>query len=216
MTAEAMSDTAVVVYFGDGATAQGDVNEALVFAATVSAPIVFFIQNTHWAISAPTAIQTPVPLVDRASGFGVPGIRVDGNDVVAVRAATEVALERARSGKGPVLIEAVTYRMGAHTTSDDPTRYRERAEEEAWRRRDPIDRLSALLLAEGHADEAYFAEVGEESSRLTAQLRAYCRALTPPPVESMFEHVYAAPHPDVEAERAWYGEYAASFLPEGE
>ena len=215
-TGDPERDRAVVVYFGDGATAQGDVNEALVFAATVSAPIVFFIQNNHWAISAPTAIQTTVPLVDRASGFGIPGIRVDGNDVVAVRAATEVALERARSGKGPVLIEAVTYRMGAHTTSDDPTRYRERAEEEAWRRRDPIDRLSALLLAEGHADEAYFAEVGEESSRLTAQLRAYCRALTPPPVESMFEHVYATPHPDVEAESAWYAEYAASFLPEGE
>ena len=215
-TGDPERDRAVVVYFGDGATAQGDVNEALVFAATTSAPVVFFIQNNHWAISAPTAVQTTVPLVERASGFGIPGIRVDGNDVLASRAATEVALERARSGRGPVLIEAVTYRMGAHTTSDDPTRYRERAEEDAWRGRDPINRLATLLLAEGHADESYFAEVGEEATHLTAELRAYCRSLTPPPVESMFEHVYATPHPDVEADRAWYAEYAASFVTEGE
>lgn len=215
-TRDAERDRAVVVYFGDGATAQGDVNEALVFAATMQSPIVFFIQNNHWAISAPTTVQTTVPLVERASGFGIPGIRVDGNDVVAVRAATEVALERARSGGGPVLIEAVTYRMGAHTTSDDPTRYRERSEEEAWRRRDPIDRIEALLRAEGALDDAFAAEVAGEAEELRAGLRAYCRALTPPPAESMFEHVYATPHPDVAAESAWYAQYAASFLPEGE
>ncbi|PWD52489.1 pyruvate dehydrogenase (acetyl-transferring) E1 component subunit alpha [Serinibacter arcticus] len=204
-------DRAVVAYFGDGATAQGDVNEALVFAATTNAPVVFFCQNNHWAISAPTTVQTTVPLVERGAGFGVPSIRVDGNDVVAVKAVTEAALERARSGGGPTFIEAVTYRMGAHTTSDDPTRYRERAEEDAWSQRDPIERLGALLRAEGLVDDAFFAGIDADATELTAGVRAYCRSLTPPPAESMFDHVYAAQHTLVDEERAWYGQYASSF-----
>nr|WP_284252759.1 pyruvate dehydrogenase (acetyl-transferring) E1 component subunit alpha [Litorihabitans aurantiacus] len=204
-------DRAVVAYFGDGATAQGDVNEALVFAATTNAPVVFFCQNNQWAISAPTTVQTTVPLVERGTGFGVPSVRVDGNDVLAVRAVTEAALERARAGGGPTFIEAVTYRMGAHTTSDDPTRYRERAEEEAWARRDPIERLAALLRAEGHADADFFAAVEADAAELTAGVRAYCRALTPPPASSMFEHVYADRHPLVEQESAWFQRYEAGF-----
>lgn len=210
-TGDAERDRAVVVYFGDGATAQGDVNEALVFAATTNAPVVFFCQNNHWAISAPTTVQTTVPLVERSAGFGIPGVRVDGNDVLAVKAVTEAALERARSGGGPTFIEAVTYRMGAHTTSDDPTRYRERAEEEAWAQRDPIDRLAALLRAEGHADDDFFAQVDADAAELAAGVRTYCRSLTAPAPHTIFDNVYASEHPLVTEESGWYDTYAASF-----
>src|SRR5215217_7126379 len=139
------ADSVAVTYFGDGATSQGDVNEAMVFAASYQAPVVFFCQNNHWAISVPTEVQTKVPLANRAKGYGFPGIRVDGNDVIAVHAVTEWALEHAREGRGPVLIEAYTYRVGAHTTADDPTKYRESAEEAAWREKDPLDRLETYL-----------------------------------------------------------------------
>src|SRR5690606_14095631 len=117
-------DRAVVCYFGDGASSQGDVNEALVFAASTAAPVVFFVQNNQWAISVPAATQSPVALAQRGSGFGIPSVSVDGNDPLACYAASRAALDRARSGGGPTFIEAVTYRMGAHTTSDDPSRYR--------------------------------------------------------------------------------------------
>ena len=123
-------DAAVIAYFGDGATAQGDVNEAFVFAAVNNAPVVFFCQNNQWAISEPNERQTRIPLYQRARGFGFPGVRVDGNDVLAVYAVTKHALEEARTGQGPLLVEAYTYRMGAHTTSDDPTKYRVSAEVE--------------------------------------------------------------------------------------
>jgi pyruvate dehydrogenase E1 component alpha subunit len=117
-------DEAVIVYFGDGATSQGDVSEAFAWSSVFHAPVVFFCQNNQWAISAPQERQSPVPLYRRASGFGFPGIRVDGNDVLACYAVTKKALAAAREGQGPTLIEAFTYRMGAHTTTDDPTRYR--------------------------------------------------------------------------------------------
>ena len=115
---------AVMVYFGDGASSEGDVHESMVFASSFNAPVVFFCQNNHWAISVPTTVQTRIPLSNRAKGYGFPGIRVDGNDVIAVHAVTEWALDRARRGESPVLIEAFTYRVGAHTTADDPTKYR--------------------------------------------------------------------------------------------
>jgi 2-oxoisovalerate dehydrogenase E1 component alpha subunit len=114
---------AVIVYFGDGATSQGDVNEAFVFAPVFNAPIVFFCQNNQWAISEPLEKQSRIPLYQRARGFGFPGLRVDGNDVLACYAVTKKAMQAAREGQGPTLIEAFTYRMGAHTTTDDPTRY---------------------------------------------------------------------------------------------
>ena len=120
-TGDPARDSAVVTYFGDGSTSQGDVNEALVFAAVNNAPVVFFCQNNQWAISEPTSRQSRVPLADRGPGFGIPSVRVDGNDVLATYAVTAEALERARSGGGPTFIEAFTYRMGAHTTSDDPS-----------------------------------------------------------------------------------------------
>src|SRR5579884_3486901 len=147
------ADEAVIAYFGDGASSQGDVAEAFTFASVYHAPVVFFCQNNQWAISEPTEKQTRVPLYRRASGFGFPGIRVDGNDVLAVLAVTRAALERARHGEGPMLVEAFTYRMGAHTTSDDATRYRLDDERAEWEAKDPIARLKAHLTAEGFADD---------------------------------------------------------------
>src|SRR5690625_630407 len=169
-TGDPARDRAVVAYFGDGATAQGDLNEALTFAAVNDAPVVFFCQNNHWAISEPTSRQSRVPLYHRGRGFGVPSVQVDGNDVLACYAVTAEALERARSGGGPTFIEALTYRMGAHTTSDDPTRYRSRAEEDYWRRRDPIDRLRLLLEAESTPPD-FFTGVDADADELAARLR---------------------------------------------
>ena len=156
-------DTAVIGYLGDGATSQGDVNEAFVFASSYNAPIVFFCQNNQWAISEPIERQSRIPLFRRAAGFGFPGVRVDGNDVLAVHAVTTAALERARSGNGPTLIEAYTYRMGAHTTSDDPTKYRLADELEHWRLKDPIERVRAYLTRHGAADDDFFADVDAEA-----------------------------------------------------
>ena len=135
---------AVIAYFGDGATSQGDVNEAFIWASVINAPIVFFCQNNQWAISEPLERQSRVPLYRRAHGFGFPGVRVDGNDVLACLAVTRKALQAAREGQGPTLIEAFTYRMGAHTTTDDPTRYRLAAELETWKLKDPIERVKAV------------------------------------------------------------------------
>ncbi|WP_166848074.1 pyruvate dehydrogenase (acetyl-transferring) E1 component subunit alpha [Isoptericola sp. BMS4] len=206
-TGDPARDGAVVTYFGDGATSQGDVSEGLVFAAVNGAPVVFFCQNNQWAISEPTTRQSRSPLYRRGEGFGVPSVRVDGNDVLACYAVTAEALERARSGGGPTFIEAYTYRMGAHTTSDDPTKYRDRAEEEHWRQRDPIDRVAALLRAEGDWDDAWAAGVEEEADALGERLRAEVRELGAPPSTAMFEHVYATEHAQVAAERAWYQQY---------
>src|SRR4051794_24309146 len=134
---DAETGEATIAYFGDGASSQGDVNEAFVWASVYNAPIVFFCQNNQWGISTPTANQTRIPLYQRARGFGFPGVRVDGNDVLASYAVTRKALDDARTGQGPTLVEAFTYRMGAHTTSDDPTRYRLASELEAWKLKDP-------------------------------------------------------------------------------
>jgi len=205
------TDDAVIVYFGDGATSQGDVNESFVFASVFNTPVVFFCQNNQWAISEPLERQTRIPLYRRASGFGFPGIRVDGNDVLAVLAVTRAALQAARDGEGPTLVEAFTYRMGAHTTSDDPTRYRVEADLEAWKLKDPIERVKSYLARSGMADSAYFATVEEESEALAVRLRRECRALADPSVSSMFDHVYAEPHPLIEEEREATLTYLASF-----
>jgi 2-oxoisovalerate dehydrogenase E1 component alpha subunit len=210
-TGDPARDTAVIGYFGDGATSQGDVNEAFIFASSYNAPIVFFCQNNQWAISEPIERQSRIPLYKRASGFGFPGIRVDGNDVLAVHAVTQAALERARSGNGPTLIEAYTYRMGAHTTSDDPTKYRLADELEQWRLKDPIERVRTYLLANGLADDAFFAALEAESDALATQLRADCLALPEPSLTETFDWVYTEQTPDLSAQQAGYAEYAASF-----
>ena len=205
------SDGAVIAYFGDGATSQGDVNEAFIFASVFNAPVVFFCQNNQWAISEPIEKQSRIPLYQRAMGFGFPGIRVDGNDVLAVLAVTKAALQNAREGSGPTLVEAYTYRMGAHTTSDDPTRYRLSAELESWKLKDPIERLKAYLVRGGVADQAYFDSIEAEADELAAHVRKGCLELPDPDPLSIFDHVYAEPHPLVEEERAQYAAYLATF-----
>ncbi|MGW1009663.1 pyruvate dehydrogenase (acetyl-transferring) E1 component subunit alpha [Streptomyces termitum] len=205
------ADSAVLAYFGDGASSQGDVNESFVFSAVYNAPVVFFCQNNQWAISEPIEKQTRVPLYQRAQGFGFPGVRVDGNDVLACLAVTRWALERARRGEGPTLIEAFTYRMAAHTTSDDPTRYRRDAEREEWEAKDPILRLKAYLENEGHADAAFFEELEAESEALGKHVREVVRAMPVPDHMAMFDNVYADGHALVDEERAEFAAYQASF-----
>ncbi|WP_030692396.1 pyruvate dehydrogenase (acetyl-transferring) E1 component subunit alpha [Streptomyces globisporus] len=205
------ADSAVLAYFGDGASSQGDVNESFVFSAVYNAPVVFFCQNNQWAISEPIEKQTRVPLYQRARGFGFPGVRVDGNDVLACLAVTRSALERARRGEGPTLIEAFTYRMAAHTTSDDPTRYRRDAEREAWEAKDPILRLKAYLENEGHADAAFFEELEAESEALGKNVREVVRAMPVPDHMAMFDHTYADGHALVDEERAQFAAYQESF-----
>ncbi|MEU9361678.1 pyruvate dehydrogenase (acetyl-transferring) E1 component subunit alpha [Streptomyces sp. NPDC048301] len=209
------AENAVIGYFGDGATSQGDVSEALNFAAVYDAPIVFFCQNNQWAISEPTEKQSRVPLHRRAPGFGFPGVRVDGNDVLACLAVTRAALDHARTGSGPMFVEAYTYRMGAHTTSDDPTRYREDAEVEQWRAKDPIVRLRRLLEREGLADAAHFESVDAEAETLARRVREIVRNMPDPEPLDIFENVYADGHPLVDQERAEFAAYQASFADAG-
>ena len=208
---DAADNAAVIVYHGDGAASQGDVNEAYVFAASYNAPVVFFCQNNQWAISEPIALQSRIPLFQRANGFGFPGIQVDGNDVLAVKAVTDWALERARNGEGPTFIEAFTYRMGAHTTSDDPTKYRERAEEEQWRAKDPIARVRTYLLRTGAIDQAWLDALDAESEALGVRIREGCLELPNPVLEDYWDRVYAQTPPGLVAQREAYLAYEASF-----
>jgi pyruvate dehydrogenase E1 component alpha subunit len=207
-------DAAVIAYFGDGATAQGDVNEAFIWASVTNAPVVFFCQNNQWAISAPLERQTRVPLYQRAGGFGFPGVQVDGNDVLACLAVTREALQRARDGEGPTLVEAFTYRMGAHTTTDDPTRYRLDAELEHWRLKDPIERVRVYMVRNDIANQAFFDDVESDSDQLADRLRAQCRALPEPDPISIFDHVYVEPTRDLIAQRQTMADYLESFAHE--
>jgi pyruvate dehydrogenase E1 component alpha subunit len=206
---------AAMAFFGDGASSQGDVNEAFVWASVFNAPVVFFCQNNQWAISEPLERQTRIPLYQRARGFGFPGVRVDGNDVLAVLAVTRDALARAREGSGPMLIEAYTYRMGAHTTSDDPTRYRLAAELETWKLKDPIERVKAYLSRSGAADADFFASVEQASDDLAAHVRAGCLALPDPDPLSLFDNVYAEGSSLLDEEREQMASYLASFADAG-
>ena len=205
------TDEVAVSYFGDGATSQGDVNEAMVFAASYRAPVVFVCQNNHWAISEPVGLQSQYPLAGRAPAFGIPSVRVDGNDVLACLAAMRWALGHARSGKGPAYIEAVTYRMGPHTTADDPKRYRDEAELEQWRQRDPIARLEAHLHAKGLLDQAHVDAVQAEADRVAKEMRAACLGMTTRPPLAVFDGVYAEPHSGLERQREQYAAYLAAF-----
>jgi 2-oxoisovalerate dehydrogenase E1 component alpha subunit len=202
---------AVIVYFGDGATSQGDVNEAFVFAPVFNAPVVFFCQNNQWAISEPLEKQSRVPLYHRARGFGFPGLRVDGNDVLACYAVTKKAMQAAREGQGPTLIEAFTYRMGAHTTTDDPTRYRLASELEVWKLKDPIERVRAYLVRTGQAEPDFFAAVDAEAKQVGARIREACRTMPDPPPLTIFDNVYAEPTAILRAEREQYAAYLDSF-----
>jgi 2-oxoisovalerate dehydrogenase E1 component alpha subunit len=210
-TGDPERDAAVVGYFGDGATSQGDVNEAFIWASVFNAPIVFFCQNNQWAISEPIERQSKIPLYQRALGFGFPGLRVDGNDVLAVYAVTKAALQRARDGSGPTFVEAYTYRMGAHTTSDDPTRYRVSDDLEHWKLKDPIERVKAYLSRNGVVDDDYFSAIEAEADTMAAELRQGCLALPDPNPLDIFGLVYDETTPELDAQRDEFRAYLESF-----
>lgn len=187
-------DRAVIAFLGDGALSQGEANEAFVWAAAQQLPVVFFCQNNQWAISTPVQTQSRVPVFQRAQGFGIEGVQVDGNDVVATHAVVEQALAKARSGGGPTLIEAVTYRRNPHTTSDDDLRYRDKAENKHWEALDPIDRLRTFLLSEEAGDERidddFLMQLAREEDELAKRLRTGCRALPVPNPDDPFVHTF--------------------------
>lgn len=185
-------------YFGDGATSQGDFHEGCNFAAVFQAPVVFFCQNNHWAISVPLERQTVAPIWKKAEAYGFPGVRVDGNDILAVYRATKEAVDRARAESTPTLIEAVTYRIGAHSTADDAGRYRESAEVESWERLDPIPRYRTFLENRGLIDQAGIGEIEREADELAAHVRSGVVGAPPPALEDMFRFVFAQMTPELE------------------
>ncbi len=206
------ADEVVMTYLGDGASSEGEANEAFNWASTMAAPVVFFCQNNQWAISTPTTGQFGAPLHQRAAGFGLATCLVDGNDVLAVHAATTRMAEAVRRGEGPALIEAVTYRMAGHSTSDDSTRYRSNAELDEWRTRDPIERLRRLLETRQWADDGFFNELDTEAADLATDIRRVCRDMADPEPQAMFDHVLSVETTALAAERAAYTAYAASFV----
>src|SRR5215813_5661475 len=191
-------DAVVMTYFGDGATSEGDFHEAMNFAGVWHVPVVFVCQNNQWAISVPLKKQTHSrTIAQKALAYGIPGIQVDGNDVLAVYAAAREAVDRARVGDGPTLIECVTYRLGVHTTADDPSKYRAAEEVAEWERKDPLTRFGTYLQKRNLLDEGLEAEIEAEIGEAVRRFEA-----TPPadPVV-MFDHVYAELPPDLRAQR---------------
>jgi 2-oxoisovalerate dehydrogenase E1 component alpha subunit len=209
-TDEPGRDRAVLVFLGDGALSEGETNEAFVWAAAQDLPVVFFCQNNQWAISAPYSVQSRIPVAQRATGFGFPGVRVDGNDVLACLAATRQALDLARSGGGPTLIEAYTYRRNPHTTSDDAGRYRPVGEADEWTARDPLDRLR-LRLAQQDVPGTFFEDLDAEAQTLAERLRTGCRALPDPGLETPFEHTLATMSPELVEQLAEHRNYVDSL-----
>ena len=195
------TDTVTLAYFGDGSTSEGDFHEAANLAGVWRLPLVLLCQNNGWAISVPTAEQTAGEIWRRAEGYGFPGVRVDGNDVLAVYAAARDAVSRARRGEGPTLIEAMTYRIGAHSTADDASKYRDETEVEAARAVDPIRRFRTWLVSTGVADDVFVAACDDEAEAFAMQVRAGVIATPPPPVEWMFDWLYAAPTKAFERQR---------------
>ena len=202
---------AVAVYFGDGSSSEGDVHESMVFAASYDAPVLFFVQNNRWAISVPFEVQSRVPISTRAAGYGFEGLRVDGNDILGVLAVTRYAMEKIRAGEGPVLIEAETYRMGPHTTADDPTKYRTEADLEGPLHRDPMIRLEKYLREQGYADDAFFEEVTESAQKVASGVRDAVLSAEVADFEHFFDRVYAQEHQQVEDDREFYRTYNAGF-----
>jgi pyruvate dehydrogenase E1 component alpha subunit len=196
-------EVAVLTFFGEGATSEGDFSEAMNMAGVFQVPVVFFCQNNQYAISVPFTKQTASPTVaQKALAYGMFGVQVDGNDVFAVYRVTAEALERARAGAGPTLIEAHTYRVADHTTSDDARRYRSEEEVEKWRQRDPIERLARYMRAAGLLDDAAAAEVVSAADQRVAEAVAAFEALPPPGPEEIFAHVYSEITPTLAEQRA--------------
>jgi pyruvate dehydrogenase E1 component alpha subunit len=187
---------ACLAWFGDGATSEGDFHEALNFASVFRAPVVFFCVNNQWAISTPVSRQMATDTVAvKAQAYGVPGVRVDGFDPLACWKAARGALERARAGEGPTLIEAFCYRLGPHATPDDPSLYRDPAEAERWRPFEPVERMGWFLRRLGMADDADLEALAEEArERVTAAVREL-EAKPPPGPGVLFDHVYAGSRP---------------------
>jgi 2-oxoisovalerate dehydrogenase E1 component alpha subunit len=203
---------ATLVYFGDGATSEGDFHEGCNFAAVFKSPVVFFCQNNGWAISVPLASQTVAPIWRKAEAYGFPGVLVDGNDVLAVYRVTKEAAARARDEGVPTLIEAVTYRIGPHSTADDASRYRTDDEVARWKARDPLDRYRKWLEAAGAADAWFFEQVEQESKEFAHRMRTGVIGSEPRPVSEMFEWVFADLPPHLARQR----EEALRFAREGE
>jgi 2-oxoisovalerate dehydrogenase E1 component subunit alpha len=204
-------DDIVLVYFGDGAASQGDANEAFNWAAACNAPVIFFCQNNQWAISTPSSAQSSTRLHQRAEGFGLRSALVDGNDVLGVHAATRAAAASVRAGGRPAFIEAVTYRMAGHSTSDNPDIYRAADEVAHWQARDPIARLRALLDARGWAEPGFYQALESEADALAVQTREACLALPPPRLEDTFRNTFAAEPACLREEREGYTTYQESF-----
>jgi len=209
-TGDPERDTAVLAFFGDGASSQGDVNESFVWAAAGNLPVVFFCQNNQWAISEPVERQSRVPLYQRANGFGFPGVRVDGNDVLATLAVTRKALDHARAAQGPTLIEAFTYRMNPHTTNDDPRRYQLGGEAETWKLKDPIERVRAYLTRQAKISPDFFNEVEQEARALAEHMRTGCRELPNPTPESVFENVHVTMPEELVDQRAEFVDFVSA------
>jgi pyruvate dehydrogenase E1 component alpha subunit len=191
-------DAVVMAFCGDGATSEGDFHEALNFAGVWHVPVIFLIQNNQWAISVPLKKQTHSrTIAQKALAYGLPGLQVDGNDVLAVYAACREAVDRARAGDGPTLVECVTYRLGVHTTADDPTKYRSTEEVEAWERKDPLTRFGAYLQKKGLLEDGLAESVDAE---ISAAVQRFEASGTPDPL-TMFEHVYAERPAHLEAQR---------------
>jgi 2-oxoisovalerate dehydrogenase E1 component alpha subunit len=196
-------DQVALALLGDGATSEGDTHEALNFAGVWKAPVVFLVQNNGYAISVPLAKQTAAPtLAAKGIGYGIPSLLIDGNDAAAVYAAVRAGVERAAAGDGPTLIEAITYRIEAHTNADDATRYRDSAEVSAWLERDPITRLEAYLRASRLLDDAAAGRLAAEAERLAEDIRQRMNADVSPDPAELFEHVYARPTAALERQRA--------------
>jgi pyruvate dehydrogenase E1 component alpha subunit/2-oxoisovalerate dehydrogenase E1 component alpha subunit len=181
-------------FCGDGATSQPDFHAAMTFAKRLEAPVVIVCQNNHWSISVPTSRQTASRTIAvKGRAYGIPSVRVDGNDLLAMYAVLSAAADRARRGEGPTFVEAVTYRIGAHSTSDDPSRYRTDAEVEAWKKKDPVDRLARHLRELGALDDALEKKLEEELAREISEVIQSVEELPPPPRTSLFDDVYAEP-----------------------
>lgn len=210
-TGDVETDTAVLTLFGDGTSSEGETSEGFTFAASFQTPTVFYTQNNQWAISVPSTVQSRVPLAQRSRGWGIPSVRIDGNDVLAVYATVRLALDAARSGGGPRYIEALTYRMAAHTTSDDDGRYRSADELSTWKGRDPIARLALHLRAIDEIDDAFMARCDEEGHDLSMQLHHHIHGLPDPDPVEIFHEVYAEPHALVQEEREEFLRYQAQF-----
>ncbi len=180
-----------ITYFGDGATSEGDFHEAMNFGGVWKTPVVFFCQNNQYAISVPVTKQTAAPTIAaKALGYGMPGYRVDGNDVLASYAVTREAVRRARAGEGPTLIEAVTFRRGPHSTADDPTRYRTKEELEKWEALDPIARFKTYCLSERAIDDEFIQACDDEGAKIATHIRSSIVGAGPKPFTMLFENVY--------------------------